>query len=286
MKIAKSMAAVSPDGGRSRLIVFSDLDGTLLDGGDYSFERALPALRMLHERAIPLVLCTSKTRAEVELLRERLGNRDPFVVENGGAVYIPVDYFAGQFDCDRVSEGYSVIALGKPYEDMVAALERAKRRTGVPLRGFSDMGIVEVAARCNLSPPQAAQAKMREWDEPFLILDPQATDAVLAAADVPVTHGGRFYHLASSDKGRAVSVVMKLMRRFRGELVSVGIGDGPNDIPMLRAVDIPIMLGTGDGDPGSADGIAQLRQIDEAGPAGWRAAVAALFNEPAPVAAM
>jgi len=55
------------------LVVFTDLDGTLLDEETYSWEAAEPALAMLRERGIPWVMVTSKTRAEVEVLRERMG---------------------------------------------------------------------------------------------------------------------------------------------------------------------------------------------------------------------
>src|SRR4030042_1090542 len=72
-----------------RILVFTDLDGTLLDHRNYSFEPARPALRLLRESGIPLIICTSKTRAEVEEIRAALGNTDPFVVENGGAVFVP-----------------------------------------------------------------------------------------------------------------------------------------------------------------------------------------------------
>ncbi len=286
MKIGRSMDIASPDGCRPCLIVFSDLDGTLLDEEDYSFDRAHEALRMLEEREIPLVFCTSKTRAEVVPIRDRLGNRDPFIVENGGAVYIPADYFAGHFDCDRMTDDYLVIELGTPYQGMVAALDRLKRKTGAPLRGFSDMTVDEVASRCNLAPLQARQAKMREWDEPFLVLDPKAIDAVMASVEIPVASGGRFYHLASSDKGRAVSVVMELMRRFRGDFVSVGIGNAANDIPMLQAVDIPIMVGTRGNDLGLDDRLRHLRQIDDAGPEGWKFAVTTVLEGFSSVSAM
>ncbi|MDO8862561.1 HAD hydrolase family protein [Haliea sp. E1-2-M8] len=89
------------------LLVFSDLDGSLLDHRDYSFRAALPGLEALREREIPLIFCSSKTRAEIEPLRARLDNRDPFIVENGAAVFIPRGSF-GQTppDCRREDDGW------------------------------------------------------------------------------------------------------------------------------------------------------------------------------------
>ena len=106
MTDASATDETPPSGTPAPFIVFSDLDGTLLDGDDYSHDQALPALRLLRRRNIPLVLCTSKTRAEVEFHRRRLANRDPFVVENGGAVYVPEGYFPFPVDCDRESGGH------------------------------------------------------------------------------------------------------------------------------------------------------------------------------------
>ncbi|MGB9606864.1 MAG: hypothetical protein ACPL88_13400, partial [Bryobacteraceae bacterium] len=54
------------------LAVFSDLDGTLLDTARYDFTPALPALAALRRHGFPLVLVSSKTRAEMEYWRRRL----------------------------------------------------------------------------------------------------------------------------------------------------------------------------------------------------------------------
>ena len=54
-------------------MVFSDLDGTLLDHDSYSFEAAKPALAALVERAIPVVPSTSKTLVELEKLSVEIG---------------------------------------------------------------------------------------------------------------------------------------------------------------------------------------------------------------------
>jgi predicted mannosyl-3-phosphoglycerate phosphatase (HAD superfamily) len=76
-----------------RTIIDTDLDGTFLDEEDYSFRESLPALRAAEERGIPVVFCSSKTRAEIEHLRKAAKVTDPFIVENGGAIFVPEGYF-------------------------------------------------------------------------------------------------------------------------------------------------------------------------------------------------
>ena len=71
----------------SKIIVFTDLDGTLLHPKTYSFEAAMPALKLIKEKDIPIILCSSKTRAEIEVYRKKLDNQHPFVSENGGGIF-------------------------------------------------------------------------------------------------------------------------------------------------------------------------------------------------------
>src|SRR5512143_2726927 len=95
-------------------VIFTDLDGTLLHPKTYSFTEALPALELIRERGIHLVLCSSKTRAEIEVYRKRLHNEAPFIVENGGAIFVPVGYFI--FPTGSIRSGdYTISAFGKPY---------------------------------------------------------------------------------------------------------------------------------------------------------------------------
>ena len=70
-------------------VIFSDLDGTLLDHNTYSFDAAKQALESIEDKEIPLILCTSKTRGEIEYYRELINNKHPFISENGGGIYIP-----------------------------------------------------------------------------------------------------------------------------------------------------------------------------------------------------
>src|SRR4030067_130990 len=97
-----------------KTIIFTDLDGTLLHPRTYSYDEAKPALELIRKRHIPLVLCSSKTWAEIEAYRKRLDNRHPFIVENGGGIFIPEGYFPFPVD-GEARNGYRVIHLGTPY---------------------------------------------------------------------------------------------------------------------------------------------------------------------------
>lgn len=69
-----------------RLLVFSDLDGTLLDHTTYSYAPARPALAALRARDALLILASSKTAAEMLPLHQELDlGEAPMIVENGAA---------------------------------------------------------------------------------------------------------------------------------------------------------------------------------------------------------
>ncbi|RPH76966.1 MAG: hypothetical protein EHM80_13515, partial [Nitrospiraceae bacterium] len=106
------------------LIVFTDLDGSLLDGTTYSYKAAIPALTALREQGIPLVMVSSKTRAEMEPIRQRLNLHDPFIVENGGAVFVPHGLFDFPLERMRNRSPYQVMEFGLPYHMLREVLKQ------------------------------------------------------------------------------------------------------------------------------------------------------------------
>ena len=278
------MSSASDDRAPGRaVVVVSDLDGTLLDHETYSADAAVPALDRLRDAGIPLVLCTSKTRAELEPLRQALGNTHPFIVENGGDVFVPLGYFPFAIDAAERRDGYDVLVLGDRYEDLVAALRRASAASGVAVRGFAGMTDDEVARETGLSRLAAQAARQREFDEPFVIGDADRESDLLRAIEregAGWTRGGRFHHImGGSDKARAVRVLLDLYRRQLGAIRAVGLGDAPNDASFLQVVDVPILV--------RSPRIGRLRQLVPGGavtpldgPAGWNAAILAVLDAP------
>jgi len=77
---------------KKQLIIFTDLDGTFLDYNTHSFSALEHILIRLKKLDVPLIFCTSKTRAEIEALRQKCHNSHPFISGNGGGVFIPKGY--------------------------------------------------------------------------------------------------------------------------------------------------------------------------------------------------
>jgi mannosyl-3-phosphoglycerate phosphatase len=262
-------------------VVFTDLDGTLLEHSTYSFAEAQPALELLKSRGIPLVICTSKTRSEVELWRRLLGNEHPFIVENGGAVFVPNNYFDFTVPGAAPRDRYLMLQLGTPYADLVESLRRAAEESRCRVRGFSQMSVAEVGENCQMSLEHAALAKEREFDEPFFILEPERSGELLAAVERRGrrwTRGGRLYHiLGENDKAAAVRLLLDLYQKTEPDVRSIGLGDGLNDAPFLNTVDVPILIRTPWLDRLEAL-VPRGRPTDSPGPRGWSQAILELFS--------
>jgi mannosyl-3-phosphoglycerate phosphatase len=262
-------------------IVYTDLDGTLLDYNTYSFKSAEPALNQLRFHRIPLILVTSKTRSETELWRTKMGNRHPFIVENGGAVSIPRAYFPSPVQSGKPRDGYDLIELGEPYESLVAALLMASRRSRCKVKGFHEMTVEEVSALCCIPMEQAAAAKRREYGEPFEILDSEKEQFLLKAIEEQGkqwSRGGRFYHiLGRNSKAVAVQILNDLYRQLDPQIYTIGLGDSFNDLPFLRLVDAPILIRSNHSEK-IISNIPTARLSTKPGPEGWNDAILEMIS--------
>jgi mannosyl-3-phosphoglycerate phosphatase len=248
------------------LLVFTDLDGSLLDHHSYSFKGAEEALLRLHQLAIPLVLTTSKTRAEIQKLQKQLGLHEAFIAENGGGIYLP--YHGKEF--------------GRPYTYVREIF--LKFRDSYSLKGFGDMHIEEIMQTTGLGREDAALAAQRDFTEPFLFLaEPRLQELreKVAPHGLAITRGGRFYHLMSADqeKGQAVAETTRLFQAaWQNRLTTVGLGDAENDYGMLTVVAIPVLIPKPDGSFACMD-VKGLRKAPFPGSRGWGAVITEILDD-------
>ncbi len=269
-----------------KTIVITDLDGTLLDASSYSFEAAVPALRLLSEKKIPLIICSSKTRKEIEHYRKLLDNRHPFITENGGGIFVPAGYFRHDLKNPGMAwtrEGiYEVISLGTRYHLLRGAVHEL-RSDGFDVKGFGDMTAGEVAEATGLALEEAEMAKERDFDEPFLFggreAEIKALEEAVRKKGLYLTMGRFFHILGNSDKGKAVAILSELYAREYGGVLTVGLGDSPNDAPMLEFVDYPVLVKKTDGTHDPRIQTKHLVRADGIGPEGWNSAVLGVLGK-------
>jgi len=230
-------------------VVFTDLDGTLLDFDSYSFAPAADALALLAARRIPLVFCSSKTRAEIECCQQEMGVSHPFVAENGGALFVPRGYF--DFDIEPSSRRcqYDVIEFARPYAAARAALGTAARLARAGVIGFGDLTVEQLARESGLSSTQARLAKRREYDEAFRVIDTDEDTrrrlfTAIRGTGFHCTSGGRYHHvIGGGGKGYAVQTARRLFAKAAGRpVLGIGLGDGLNDLPLLVQMDLPVIV--------------------------------------------
>jgi mannosyl-3-phosphoglycerate phosphatase len=268
-------------------IIFTDLDGTLLDHDTYEWKEAEPALDRCKKLGVPIILVSSKTRAEMEVLRREIALSDPFISENGGGIFFSnVTFQDPPPNAVPVSspDGLWKLSLGLPYNHLIKALQEIREELGLNLKGFSDMRVEEISHLTGLAPEAARMAARREFDEPFIITGEQPGDenALAEAAErrgLSVTSGGKFYHLQGDHhKGQSMEMIISWYEQYHGEVSSIALGDSPNDFSMLERADYPVLVRSRRDFPLLKEKIPSLNVSRETGPTGWNSMVLAILN--------
>lgn len=257
-------------------LVFTDLDGSLLDHHDYGYAAAEPALTRLQDQGVPVIFVSSKTRAEIEMLRVELDNGHPFIVENGAAVFVPEGYFAQRPQGTVARDGYWICEHCPARSHWLQLLAVLREEFPGEFLGFDEAGEAGISAMTGLSPQAAALANCREYSEPvrWLGSDPRRDAFVqrLREHGANPLQGGRFLSVAGDcDKGRAL---MWLRSVYSAQTVSatvadLAVGDSGNDVAMLEAAAAALLVRS----PAHPFPALQRRtgvyRTQQFGPAGW-----------------
>lgn len=228
----------------SKIVIFTDLDGTLLDE-EYDFQSIAPLISQLIASNVSIVLCSSKTRAEIEFYREKMGITEPFVVENGAAIFIPKSFPPLNCTSTRETADYQIVELGASYSFVRKKLAKLKMMIAAKIAGFGDMTLGEIGKDSGLTLNLAKLAKKREYDEPFRILEGNEREVLSAIKKegLSCTKGGKYFHLlGNSDKGKAAVVLSELYSQKFGKIATFGVGNSRNDFSMLKVVDTPFLV--------------------------------------------
>lgn len=271
---------------KKNTVIFTDLDGSLLNHFDYSFDAAIETLKQLEQARIPIVCATSKTFQELLVIRKALNNPHPMVVENGAAIYIPEHYFPQTVLEDTQAshpiDGYYRIAFSWERAHWLEQLEKVVDIPKDSWQSFHAMGINGIIEKTGLPKEKAELANQREFSEPVVWQGDEQQKAAfikqLNALGANVLEGGRFLHITDhTDKGKALNVLSKLYERlYKNKIHSIALGDGYNDLPMLYAANQGVLIRSQANPLPNIESDTNIYITKLSGPEGWVEAVQTL----------
>ena len=217
----------------SSIWVVSDVDGTLMDHS-YDLTPAKETIKSLQELSIPVILCTSKTAAEVKVIRKQLNITDPYIVENGAAIY-----------GESLKKVNGQIILGEKYEILENILNSISSEINYHLQPLNNISDQEATALTGLKGHSLKLMRERHWSMPFLN-PPENKEAEINICckkfNVEIFRGNRMSHMLSinSNKGKAINKLKKYSNNQNIKII--GLGDSPNDLPLLLNSDYKIVI--------------------------------------------
>jgi len=217
----------------SPLWIVSDVDGTLMDHS-YDLTPAKETIKTLQTLSIPVILCTSKTASEVKIIRRELNLTDPYIVENGAAIY-----------GESLEKVNGEIILGKKYELLEETLNFISKEIDYKLIPLNNLTDQEATDLTGLKGNSLTLMRDRHWSLPILNPPSFLEERIKTCCkrfNVDIFKGNRMSHLLSknSNKGLAINALKKYSNIQ--DLQIIGLGDSPNDLPLLLNSDVRIVI--------------------------------------------
>ena len=263
------------DTGSKSYLIFTDLDGTLLDHDTYSYAPATDALQKLRDTQTPLILASSKTAAEIAPLRHELGfDGYPAIVENG----------AGILNAQILNAHAQTAGTESDYRNIIDIIENAPANLRSNYEGFHDWSAEDVCQQTSLSLKGAELAKKREYSEPGIWTGSQDElvlfQQYLSDNGLRAQQGGRFLTISfGAGKVDRMNEIKDSLFPNNPNVTSVALGDAPNDIQMLEHADIGfVMTNSSNQDLFAPDKPDHISYSTKSGPHGWNACVLNLFD--------
>jgi len=149
---------------------------TLIPLHGHSFRGLDEFTAVLDHEAIPAVWLTSRSRLQFDDARRKHGHTQPFIAEDGCAVYLPEGYFHLRPDLDpsRTRKAATVrlgrftcIPIAEALPAAADALQTLSQDTGVPVVTLRSLSPRELVQNVGLPQREAELARQRDFDDIF-----------------------------------------------------------------------------------------------------------------------
>ena len=224
----------------SKIIIFTDLDGTLLDRDTFKFDKILSYLKDLILKDICIIPNSSKTRQEIEVFNKELDENLSFVVENGAAIY----------NLNLINSSFpEKISLSRENDEILKIFEsKISNKFKTKCKFIKKLSLDKQMKVLGLPKEKIKDSLKREYSAPLLFEGSKSDkiDLFKSVNDVGLSlqEGGRVINLCDKvSKSQAMKNVVKVFKKVTKEKIfTIGVGDNYNDLDMIKNSDIPCLV--------------------------------------------
>ena len=251
---------------KKKILIFTDLDGSLLDKETFKFDVIKDYFKELVRNGIIIIPNSSKTEAELLDFNEQNNLDLSFIAENGSSIHRLNKIH--QNLPDKIIISRTIDEIRNIYEENISLdfenkithileLEREKQQKilGLPLDK------IKLAIKRDHSIPIKFNGTESEKNE---------FTKILKNSGLTIQTGGRIMNVCDNvNKSIAMSKALQLIRKqLDDEIITIGVGDNENDIEMIKQTDYPCLV-KNDNFDSSLINIDNLIKSSEPSPLGW-----------------
>lgn len=222
-------------------LFFTDLDLTVIDE-NYAFkEEAINCLQKAASKNFVIIFASSKTLSEQEYFSKKLRIPIIYIVENGSEICLPQDVLENNSH-KKGCRKYVLSDISISYIHKILFTLSKKHKN---LKFYENSTLKEIEYFTGLPEYLAKLAKNRLYTETIFSGFTPAIEEHLKTQSLSIQKGSRFITIGGhTDKGKAAQKLISIISNMGYRLKRIiGVGDGMNDIPLLKTVNEPYIVG-------------------------------------------
>jgi len=222
-----------------KILVFTDLDGTLLHRDTFKFDEIKIYLNKLLSKGIYIIPNTSKTEKEILKFNNELGSSLPYISENGSAIN-GLDLLNSNLPKELI--------LSREKDSLIKIFEKS-----VPVnlqnkcKWLSEMDKKKQILIFGLEDYKLKMALDRKYTVPFLFegnkSERNELSKIVKNKGLALQEGGRVINLSDKvNKAKALQVFVRFFKKNNKNVKTIAVGDNYNDLDMLKISDFPCLV--------------------------------------------
>ena len=222
-----------------KILIFTDLDGSLLHRDTFKFDEIKDYLKQLLSKGIFIIPNTSKTEKEILEFNNELGSSLPYISENGSAIN-GLDLLNSNLPKELIlsREKDSLIKIFK--ESVSVNLQNK-------CKWLSEMDKKKQSLIFGLEDDKLKMALDRKYTIPFLFegnkSERNELSKIVKNKGLALQEGGRVINLTDKvNKAKALQVFVRFFKKNYKNVKTIAVGDNYNDLDMLKTSEFPCLV--------------------------------------------